>query len=153
MSPQKLTELTIRDAPTLRHDEPLGPAVQKLLDRDVPALPVVGPDGRYAGIFGEREFLKALFPGYVGELRSASFLRHSMDDVLERRTECREEQVSKYMLTEHVDVDPDVSDLHVTEIFLHHHVLVVPVVENGVVKGLILRRDFFRLCAERLLAG
>ena len=35
------------------------------------------------------------------------------------------------MNTEHVDVGPDFSDTQVAEIFLHHRVLIVPVVDDG----------------------
>ena len=55
------------------------------------------------------------------------------------------------MNTEHVDVGPDFSDTQVAEIFLHHRVLVVPVVDGGRVVGVITRSDFFRTIAERFL--
>jgi CBS domain-containing protein len=55
------------------------------------------------------------------------------------------------MNTEHVDVGPDFSDAQVAEIFLHHRVLLVPVVENRRVLGVITRSDFFRALAERVL--
>ena len=55
------------------------------------------------------------------------------------------------MNTEHIDVGPDYSDAQVAEIFLHHRVLVVPVVDDGQVLGLIIRRDFFRVLAQRFL--
>ena len=86
-------------------------------------------------------------------MRGAAFLRHSIDDTLERRLGCRDEPVSAHMLTDRVSVSPEVSDLQVAEIFLHHRVLVVPVVDDHEVRGLILRHDFFRVLAERLLAG
>jgi hypothetical protein len=35
------------------------------------------------------------------------------------------------MNTEHVDVGSDFPDIQVAEIFLHHRVLVVPVVDHG----------------------
>ena len=43
------------------------------------------------------------------------------------------------MNTEHVDVGPDHSDTQVAEIFLHHRVLIVPVVDHGRVTGVITR--------------
>ena len=53
-------------------------ALELLLDSGLPALPVVDADERYAGIFGEREFITALFPGYVGSPR-ARRLRPEVD--------------------------------------------------------------------------
>jgi CBS domain-containing protein len=55
------------------------------------------------------------------------------------------------MNTEHVDVGPDFADTQVAEIFLHHRVLIVPVVDDGRVLGVITRGDFFRAIAERFL--
>jgi predicted transcriptional regulator len=55
------------------------------------------------------------------------------------------------MNTEHIDVGPDWSDIQVAEIFLHHRVLVVPVVQSGQVVGLITRHAFFRGVAQRFL--
>ena len=55
------------------------------------------------------------------------------------------------MNTEHVDVGADFSDTQVAEIFLHHRVLVVPVVDDGRVTGLITRGEFFRTVAAHFL--
>jgi CBS domain-containing protein len=55
------------------------------------------------------------------------------------------------MNTEHIEVGADFSDAQVAEIFLHHRVLLVPVVEERRVVGVITRSDFFRALAERVL--
>ena len=106
---------------------------------------------RFKGVFGEREFVTALFPGYVGQLKGAAFLRGSLDAALEKRNTCRFEAVGKHMNTEHVEVDSDHSQLQVAEIFLHHRVLIVPVVDDGKVVDVIARHGFFREIAERFL--
>lgn len=151
MNPRRIGELVLHEPPVVHADEQLGQAIRTLLDSDLPALPVIDGEGRYAGIFGEREFMSAVFPGYVGQLRGAAFLTHSVDAALERRDACRNEPVRRYMNTEHIDVGPDYSDIQVAEIFLHHRVLVVPIVEDGAVVGLITRHDFFHGVARRFL--
>ncbi len=148
MSPRAIAELVHREAPLIRHDEQIGTAVQRLLESGLPALPVVDDHERFAGIFGEREFITALFPGYLGALGSAGFIPKSIDVALEKRQKCRFEPVSKYINTEHVDVGPDFSDVELAEIFLHHRVLIIPVVDNGRVTGVITRSAFFRALAE-----
>jgi CBS domain-containing protein len=55
------------------------------------------------------------------------------------------------MLTEHVEVGGDFSDVEVAETFLHHRVLVLPVLEGGRVTGVITRSDFFRRLGEAFL--
>jgi CBS domain-containing protein len=54
------------------------------------------------------------------------------------------------MTTDHVEVDTDFSDVQVAETFLHHRVLVIPVISDGRVDGLITRQAFFRAIAEQL---
>ena len=150
--PRDITELVIRDVPLLRKDATVREAVARALEAELPALPVIGDDGRFAGVFGEREFMEALFPGYVGKLRGAAFVRRSMEDVLEKRQSCASETVGRYMNSEHVEVGGDFSDIQVAEVFLHHRVLIVPVVEDGRVAGVVTRRDFFRTLAQRFLS-
>ena len=153
MTPQRISAPVLHTPPTLHTDEAIESAIHRLLACDLPALPVVDADGRYAGIFGEREFMEAVFPGYLKQLKHAAFLSRSLDDALERRDACRNEPVGRYMNTEHVDVGPDFSDTQVAEIFLHHRVLVVPVVADGRVEALLTRHDFFRAVAERFVGG
>ena len=150
--PRDITGLVIRDVPLLRKDTTVREAVARALEAELPALPVVGDDGRFAGVFGEREFMEALFPGYVGKLRGAAFVTRSIEDVLEKRQSCAAETVGRYMNSEHVEVNGDFSDIQVAEVFLHHRVLIVPVVEDGRVAGVVTRRDFFRTLAERFLS-
>jgi CBS-domain-containing membrane protein len=151
MSPREVSEPLVREAPALRDTDTVVEATRALLQTDLPALPVLDARDRLAGIFGEREFLGAVFPGYVRELKSAVFVRRSLDEALEKREECRSEPISGHMNTEHVHVDPDFSDLSVAEIFLHHRVLLVPVADHGRLIGVITRADFFRSVSERFL--
>ncbi|MDQ3632846.1 MAG: CBS domain-containing protein [Actinomycetota bacterium] len=148
--PRSLISACLVVAPLLDEEQTVGEAVGLLASQELPALPVVDGPGRLVGIFGEREFIAALFPQYLGTLRSAAFVRASLDDALERRLPCRGEPVSRYMNTEHVDVPEDVSDVQLAEIFLHHRVLIAPVVRGGEPVGVVPRSAFFRALAARL---
>jgi CBS domain-containing protein len=152
MSPRTLTDALLREAPLLHVTETVADAVKTLLDADLPALPVVDERERLYGIFGEREFLGAVFPGYLKELKYAGMIKRDLEDALEKRQQCRHEQVRNYVNTEHVDVGSDFSDAQVAEIFLHHRVLIVPVADDGRVVGVITRTGFFRSVAERFLS-
>ena len=151
MSPNRISGPLIREAPLLREDASVEEAVRAILDSGLPALPVVDADGELVGIFGEREFLAALFPGYIGELRFAGFVPKRLDDAFEKRAACRKEPVAKHMTTDHVDVSEDVSDVQVAETFLHHRVRILPVRGTDGLKGVITRGDFFTQLAERFL--
>ena len=153
MSPRSVTDPLLRDAPILRVTDTVEDATRSLLDTTLPALPVVDERERLFGIFGEREFLGAVFPGYLKELKYAGMIKRDLEDALEKRQQCRVEPVRAYVNTEHVDVGPDFSDAQVAEIFLHHRVLIVPVADDGRrVVGVISRADFFRSVAERFLS-
>jgi CBS domain-containing protein len=151
MSPQRIASTIRREVPLLREDEPLHDAVTKIIEADAPALPVVDAARTLLGIFGEREFIGALFPGYVKTLGYAGFVPRSLDDALRKRAVCADEPVGKHMNTDHVDVDEDFSDMQLAEIFLHHRVLIVPIVDAGAVAGIVTREDFFRAVAGRTL--
>lgn len=140
----------LRESPLLRPDQPLREAARVVLDSGLPALPVVDEDGRCVGVFGEREFIGAVFPGYMKELKYAAFVPHSLDDALEKRGACAAEPVREHMNTEHVELDRDASDAAAAETFLHHRVLVIPVTDGGRVVGVITRADFFRELAGRI---
>ena len=98
-----------------------------------------------------REALSALFPGYVSQLHGASFLSAALDDALEWRESGLADPVATHMLTDKVWVAPDFADIQVAEIFHHHPVQIVPVVDGADVHGVILRQDFFRAMAARVL--
>ena len=153
MSPRTFSDSLLRDCAVLSEDDRVATALQLVLDSRLPALPVQDAKGRFSGIFGEREFFAAAFPGYLSTLSGAGFVTRSLESALEKRAECRLERVGDHMTSEHVDVDPDFADAQLAEIFLHHRVLIVPVVDDGRVLGVITRRDFFRAVAERFLAN
>jgi len=128
----------------LKADDPVGAAAKRLVEEQHPALPVVENDGRFVGIFGEREFMKALFPGYVGTLASARLVSRSIDVSIERRITCQEEPVRLHLTTDPVVVEDDFSDVLLAELFLHHRVLIIPIATDGRVHAMVKRSDFFR---------
>lgn len=139
-----IVQRTIREIDPLPADELIGPAARRLIELGLPALPAVEDDGRFAGIFGEREFMAALFPGYVHHLVSAAMISRSVDETIERRSECSTEPIRNYLTTDHVLVGDDHSDTQLAELFLHHRVLIIPIASDGRVHAIVTRNDFFR---------
>ena len=141
--PDSIVQSVIREVEPLGADELIGVAARRVLDSGLPGLPAVEPDGSFAGIFGEREFMAALFPGYVGELGSAAMIKRSIDDTIDRRLSCRSQPIRDYLTVDHVNVDDEYSDTQLAEIFLHHRVLIVPISTAGRVHAVVTRSDFF----------
>jgi CBS domain-containing protein len=150
-----MADSIVRDA--LREVEPLsvgdtvGRAARRVVESGLPALPAVDPNGRFAGIFGEREFMRALFPGYMAELSSSAMISRSMDEAIDRRIECALETIERYLTEDAVVVDDDWSDTHLAELFLHHRVLVVPVATAGRIHSVITRGDYFEALVGRFI--
>ncbi len=151
--PDSIVNQTIQEIEPLGIDDTVAVAARRVLDAGLPALPAVDSKGAFAGIFGEREFMVALFPGYVGELASSAMIKRSIDVAIERRETCRSEPISKYLTTDHVLVEDDYSDTQLAELFLHHRVLVIPIATSGKVHAVVTRSDFFRALFERMAAS
>lgn len=148
--PRTLTDHLLREVPLLSATQPVGDAVEVIVRADLPALPVVDERDAYVGIFGEREFMAAFFPGYLGELHGAGFVPHSLDEVIERRGACLAETVGRYVNRERIALGESYSDTGLAERFLHHRVLIVPVLDgSGRVRGIVARSDFFRALVAR----
>jgi CBS domain-containing protein len=148
--PDSIVKETLREIEPLHADDLVGIAAPRVVETGLPALPAVEDDGRFAGIFGEREFMAALFPGWVGELASSAMISRTIDDAIERRESCREEPIRKYLTTDHVLVEDDYSDTQLAELFLHHRVLIIPIATEGRVHAVVTRHDFFEGLVTRL---
>ncbi len=148
---QRLAHRLAKPVVVLDQDESVAGAARKLLHGRLRALPVADSRGRFVGVFGEREFLCALFPGYLGELKSAAFFTAALDEAIEGRAASAQQPVKDFMTTDHVDVPATASDLQLAEIFMHHRVLILPVVDDGVVVGVIDRQAFFEELAGKFL--
>jgi CBS domain-containing protein len=148
--PNSIVSQAVREIEPLRADDTVEIGTRRVVDSGLPALPAVNEDGKFAGIFGEREFMAALFPAYLNELASSAMLKRTLDEALERREDCRQDPIRDYLTTDHVVVKDEYSDTQVAEIFLHHRVLVVPIATDGRVHAVITRSDFFRGLVEKL---
>ena len=145
-----LNNLIQRQTDCLRVDQIVKVAIQKIVDSGLPALPVTDADGHYCGLFGEREFISALFPQYLGDLRSARFIPRQVDTYLEMQSACGDAPVSRYMNREHIETEIGCSDMQLAEIFIHHDVLVIPIVNHDRrVTGVVTRHDFFKALVKR----
>ena len=150
--PDSIVKGVLREIEPLAVNELVGVAARKVVESGLPGLPAVDPDGKFAGIFGEREFMAALFPGYVGELGSSAMIRRTIDEAIERRVSCASEAIRKYLTTDHVLVDDEFSDTQLAELFLHHRVLIIPIATGGRVHAVVTRNDLFQALVERLAA-
>ena len=62
-------------------------AARRLTDSGLSAIAVLDDDGRVAGLFGEDELLRGLFPGYLAELHHTSFTQDDLEGLVSRLAE------------------------------------------------------------------
>lgn len=148
--PDSIVKDKLQEVTPLRDSDPIGYAARRVRDANLPALPVVDENGVYVGLFGEREFMEAMFPGYVGTLASARMIRRSIDETIERRITCQADPIYPFLTRDEVVVEDDYADTHLAETFLHHRVLVIPIATNGRVHAVVTRNDFFQALLDRL---
>ena len=150
--PDSIVNEVMREIEPLDATDKVAVAVRRVLDTDLPALPAVDEKGQFAGIFGEREFMAALFPGYVSELASARMVSRNMDDAIDRRIECGGQEIGAYLTKDAVTVEDDYSDTQLAELFLHHRVLIIPIATKGKVHAVVTRHDFFQALVARFVS-
>jgi len=149
--PDSIVKEALREIEPLGADENVGTAARRVVEAGLPALPAVEENGKFAGIFGEREFMAALFPGYVGELSSSAMISRGMDEAIDRRLECAAEPIRKYLTADAVLVEDDYSDTQLAELFLHHRVIVIPIATSGRVHAVVTRQDYFHALVGRFI--
>jgi CBS domain-containing protein len=123
----------------LRPDEALDDAARQLERLNVEALPVVGAGGQLVGMLSYRELLRELAPGYVQRVTAAAAPPARVGPRLVR------DAMARSVLC--VSEDQTLADA--AHLLSTREVERVPVVEEGVLRGVLTRADL----ARRLLAS
>jgi CBS domain-containing protein len=143
LDPRPLADLVRRVKP-LRPGDDLAHAASRIADADG-GLPVAGDDGELVGYIAERDLLEALFPSYLQQFRNTEFLTKDFPSLLRKARAGAATTVGEHMRTEPLAVDVDDSESHAAELFLHHDVRSLPVVDAaGQVIGVVRLADMIR---------
>jgi CBS domain-containing protein len=123
-------------------------ASRLLVQHGLSAVAVVDEAERVVGFFTEDELLRALFPGYLGELRHTAFLPEDLDELLSHAQGSGSRPVAA-RLSRAVIVERGDATAHLAECFLHSEWGAVAVVEKGRFVGMVRQLDFCQLLIER----
>jgi CBS domain-containing protein len=135
---------------TIGKDITVAEAVQIMLSKQIGALPVIGPDGRYLGIVTERTllpyeegipFFRGTVLAFLGQFVSAD---QDIEKVLE---EARSRKVTDVMAKKVPTATEDTSVSEIAARMIREHVHHMPVLRGGAVVGLISRHDLLRVMA------
>jgi CBS domain-containing protein len=140
-----LGDLPLVDA-SIRDSESFAAAVAELFEARVPAIAVLDSGSRLLGVVSEADVLRALFPGYLGELWHTSFLEDDAEQLVDRaKAVCR--QPVRSLAREVEALDANESETHAAERFLHASDQALPVVHAGRFVGML---SIAALCHARL---
>ena len=149
--PVKLTAATVMSAPvlTVSADMALAQAVGLMLDRNISGLPVVDPEARLIGIVTEGDLLRRheigterYGPAWVEAFRVPA--------VAEAYTHSHGVKVADVMTSPVITVDPEAGLAEIVDLMERRQINRVPVVRNGLLVGVVSRRDVLRALAGAL---
>lgn len=124
----------------------LAEAVAALFAAKVPALAVVDEDDRIIGIFSEGDLLRAVFPGYLAEMRHTTFLPDDAGQLDELATRARTRPIGELARRSEA-LNADDSQLHAAERLMHTGEDALPVVDGKRFLGML---SVAALCQARL---
>jgi acetoin utilization protein AcuB len=140
LSPRPLADL-VRQVEPLQESDDLAHAADRIADAGG-GLPVVDATGRLVGYLAERDLLEALFPAYLKQFHNTEFLTRDFPSLLRKARAAAATRVGEHMSRDPVAVDPDDSESHAAELFLHHGLRSLPVVTaEGRVTGVVRLAD------------
>jgi len=116
-------------------------AAEVLRDNGLPAIAVLAPDGKVAGVFTDVDLLRGLFPAYLGELMHTAFLPDDHDALTRRANEVAAQPVTEHMRTVR-ELEVETSTVHAAERFLHCEEGALPVVDDDRFIGMLPRAEF-----------
>ncbi len=137
----KVREFLRRDLTSVDRDTPLVQVIRLLEQSGHASLPVVDEEGRVVGVISERDIIRALVPGYMDLLRSASFLP-SLNQMARRLEEIAHLPAEQFMAKDVVTCKPEDTDLYVADLMLRRGLKQIPVVDaQGRLIGVVRRID------------
>jgi CBS domain-containing protein len=146
------SDIMTRDVHVVAPETPVHEIAQTMLDRNVSALPVLGPDGRLVGIVTEGDLIvqeaQPRFPRYLKFLDSVIFLESTREYEAELRKELAT-TAAELMTSPATSVPPDADVSRVATLMVEKHLTAVPVVAREQLVGIVMRTDLIRLLAPQ----
>lgn len=133
-------DLMHRDVVTVSPDDSLKDVANKLYRYKVSGMPVVNAEGHPVGMISERHLIKAALPDYEALIQNLSLSPDAepFDDLLRREDEIK---VKDIMTTRLYTTTEDTPIVEVAAQMLFRNIRRLPVVHDGKLIGMILRRD------------
>jgi len=126
----------------LEPDMPVEVAARLLARRGLDAAPVVGPDGVVIGLLSSRELLRHFLPAYVQRVQTGEYRTHPRSPA--SATTGAPALVGAVMARNVLCVSEDQSFSDVASLLANKEVACLPVVRDGVLRGVLTRAEIVR---------
>jgi CBS domain-containing protein len=128
-------------------DKTVREALELMLANDHNSLAVTEPDNRLIGVLSLQDIAAATVPADMQERLSLAASMYKKEFFAEMCKEVGSRSVSEVMRTDFHTVSPASNIMEVAADFLEHDLYLVPVVENGVLVGVVSRSEIKRALA------
>lgn len=118
-------------------------------ERGVNALMVVDELGKLVGIITMSHILKAIIPFYMEMAHLSEFAWEGLFEKMCHKIENK--QVSEIMENKVISIDESRNLIEVADLMLKHRIRRLPVVKNGIVIGIVYRKELFFKIVETML--
>ncbi len=123
---------------TLRPSDSLKTAREIMEKARIRHLPVLSPHGRFIGLLSQRDLLKATVSHFAD-------VHEDVQDQIEAGI-----PVSEVMSTDTLTIPPEMPLSRAGELLLTHKIGCLPILERGLLLGILTESDFVKICLSFL---
>ena len=141
-------DLMERDLTVVMEYSTISEAIDIFYCHSTTGLPVVNADWRLVGFLSETDILRAATPSYLEVLTQSAFTSEEEEEFVRQLENLGRLTVKDYMTKPPVSVEPYVSLMSVADLMIRKHFRRLPVVEDGVLVGIIDRKMLWDFMLE-----
>jgi CBS domain-containing protein len=141
-------DLMDRDLTAVMEHSTISEAIDIFYYHSVSGLPVVDSGWRLVGFLSETDILRAATPSYLEVLTQSSFLSGEEEEFVNQLEKLGDLPVRDYMAKPPIAVEPYVSLMSIADLMIRKHFRRLPVVEDGILVGIIDRRALWNFMLE-----
>jgi CBS domain-containing protein len=150
----KVREIMTTDVTTVRCDASVNDIAKLMYEHNISGIPVVDDAGHAVGIVTELDMIvrntRLTMPAFIQILDLARIPLEMPGHYQNRLRHMLGTQASDIMTKEVVSIGPDAEVEDLAEMMVKRRVNPVPVVESGILVGIVSRADFIRMMAHEL---
>jgi CBS domain-containing protein len=141
---------TPSEVQTCTPETPWSKAAKLLLEKQLPAVPVVDVNGQVVGVLSEKDLFRALFPLYKDWMQ-APHAYHDFEEMEEEARSAVDRTVGEIMSSRTLTADLETPVLKVGAMMSASGIHQVPVVQDGKLIGMVGRKTIYRAILSKYI--